>query len=53
MSQAIISHAKQLCHEHIKYDTAMLLYIVTLLGYLALFTFPSPPRQNLDPKGRN
>lgn len=52
MSQVIISHAKQICHGNIKYDTAMLLSYSSLTTvFSTVYTSITPPRQNLDPQG--
>lgn len=46
MSQVIISHAKQICHGNIKYDTAM------LLSYSSLTTVFSTVYTSIIPQGK-
>lgn len=46
MSQVIISHAKQICHGNIKYDTAM------LLSYSSLTTVFSTVYTSITPQGK-
>lgn len=45
MSQVIISHAKQICHGNIKYDTAMLLSYSSLTTvFSTVYTSITPPQ---------